>query len=125
MELHLIFLGVLGLLMGFVGSVSGGSGVFGVPTMLALGLPPINVLALNRLSDIGVVSGAFRNYHGADTVNWRLACMAAVPMAIGSFVGARLVSSLSDAMVRSLVLMGVAVGIFLLVRGTREVATGG
>lgn len=71
--MELLLLAILGLVMGFVTSVSGGAGVFAVPTMLAFGIPPINALTLNRFSDVGVVFGAANNYWKAKVVDWSLA----------------------------------------------------
>lgn len=54
--------------MGLVTSISGGAGIFAVPTMLAFGIPPIGALALNRMSDVGVVTGALRNFWKAKII---------------------------------------------------------
>lgn len=115
MEIFLI--SVLGLVMGFVTSVSGGAGVFAVPTMLAFGIPPISVLALNRMSDVGVVFGALKNYW--KVVNWKLALKIFPFLAVGSYLGANFVIRMDPAHLHSLILFGVVVGMIFLVKPAR------
>ena len=105
---------ILGLLMGLISAISGGSGVFGVPIMLALGMSPFNVLALNRMSDVGVVFGALRSYHRSHNIDWKLALGVAVPMALGSFIGSKAVLGIPVENLRWIILGGVLVGIVLL-----------
>lgn len=114
--MELLFIAILGLVMGIVTAISGGAGVFAVPTMLAFGIPPVNVLALNRTSDIGVVFGALKEYVASKSIDWKLAIIIAVPMGIGSFIGANVVVRLPESLLRYIILGGVFVGIFFLLR---------
>lgn len=114
--LEYVLIAGLGLLMGIVTSISGGAGVFAVPTMLAMGLPPVNVLALNRLSDLGVVTGAFKNYQKSKSVDWKIAFLAALPLTIGSFIGANLVVGIPEEKLNWVIIFGVFVGIFFLIK---------
>lgn len=114
--MELLLIGLLGLVMGIVTSISGGAGVFAVPTMLAMGIPPVNVLALNRMSDVGVVSGALKKYHQSKNINWKLAIIAAIPMGIGAFAGANFVIQIPKEWLNYIILGGVIVGIFFLLK---------
>lgn len=105
--------------MGFVTSVSGGAGVFAVPTMLAFGIPPVNVLALNRMSDVGVVLGAFRNYLKAKVIDWSLVFKAIPFLALGAYLGANAIVGLSDKTIKSIVVIGVIVGMTFLMKPAR------
>jgi len=115
---EIILVAVLGLIMGIVSAISGGSGVFAIPTMLAFGLPPVNVLALNRMSDVGVVFGALRGYHKAKSIDWKLAGIIVIPLAIGSFIGASIIVKINEDILRYIILFGVGIGIFLLLKKT-------
>lgn len=59
---------VLGLLFlvaslaGFIDSIAGGGGLLTVPALLAVGLPPINALATNKLQGVFGSFGAFLHY---------------------------------------------------------------
>src|SRR3989338_4064084 len=118
-EIILIFF--LGLLMGLINAISGGAGVFAVPTMLAFGIPPVNALALNRVSDAGTVTGALNGYLKSKSIDWNLAFMIMAPLVIGSFVGTITVVNLPDTILRFVVLAGVFVGIFFLLGKARPV----
>lgn len=114
MEIFLI--SILGLVMGFVSAISGGSGVFGVPVMMAMGLPTVSVLAINRMSDVGVIVGALHNYNKSKSIDWKLAFYAMIPLGIGSYIGANISLSVSEEVLRYIILVGVAVGIFFLLK---------
>jgi len=114
--MEFIFISILGLLMGIVTSISGGAGVFAVPTMLAFGIPPINTLALNRISDLGVVTGALKKYKQSRSIDWKLAFILMVPLGIGSFVGASIVVRMQEELLHYIILVGVFVGILFLLK---------
>ncbi|MFA6255447.1 MAG: TSUP family transporter [Patescibacteria group bacterium] len=114
--MELLLVGLLGLLMGIVTSISGGAGVFAVPTMLAFGIPPINVLALNRASDVGVVLGALKKYSHSKNIYWKLAIIAAIPLGIGSLLGSIFVINIPKQALNYVILLGVIVGIFFLLK---------
>ncbi len=119
--MELIPLALLGFVMGIVTSISGGAGVFAVPTMLAFGIPPINVLALNRMSDVGVVFGALHKYNRSKSIDWKLASLAAIPLAIGALIGANVIINISDHLLNYIILIGVFVGIFFLLKPIKQV----
>lgn len=114
--MEFIFVGILGLVMGTVSSICGGSGVIGVPAMLAFGFSPINTLALNRISDIGVILGAAKKYQDSKSIDWKLALIIMIPMAIGSFIGAKIIVSIPEEILRYIMLVGIFVGIFFLLK---------
>jgi uncharacterized protein len=120
--IEIILISILGLVMGIVSAICGGSGVFGIPIMLAFGIPPINVLALNKTADVGVVLGALRGYHKSKSIDWKLAAIITIPLTIGSFLGASIVVKLPDVILKYVILVGVFVGIFLLLKKTQPQA---
>lgn len=103
--------------MGFITAVSGGAGVFAVPTMLAFGIPPVGVLALNRMSDVGVVLGALRNYW--KIVDWKLAFKVFPFLAVGSYIGAKVVINMSEKDLQMIIPVGVVIGMIFLVKPAR------
>lgn len=117
--MEFIFIGVLGLVMGTLSSICGGSGVIGVPMMLALGFSPINTLALNVASDIGVISGAIKKYQDSKNIDWKLALIIMFPMVVGSFLGAKVITSLPENILKYVIVVGIFVGIFFLLKKPR------
>ena len=105
--------------MGIVSATSGGSGVFGIPVLLAFGIPPINTLALNRMSDVGVEFGALWNYHKSKNIDWKLASIIMFPLAIGSFFGAKAVLLIPENFLKFIIIFGVFMGIFFLLKPVR------
>jgi len=118
--MELFILPLLGLVMGFVTSISGGAGVFAVPTMLALGIPPINVLALNRTSDVGVVFGAFRKYYHSKNIDWKLVLPMSILLGVGALVGSNFVVNIPKYLLNYIILVGVVVGIIFLLKPTKQ-----
>lgn len=119
---EILAIGALGFAMGVVTSISGGAGVFAVPTMLAFGIPPINTLALNRTSDFGVVLGALRGYWKSKNVDWKLAFIIMLPLGIGSFIGASVIVKIPASFLNPIIIGGVLVGIFFLLKPVRPKA---
>lgn len=95
-------------------SISGGGGVFAVPTMMAFGLPPLTTLALNRISDVGVLIGAIRNYMKIPEFNLKLVFVCVVPLLIGAFIGVNFSVNASPTVLKYFILGAVFIGIILL-----------
>lgn len=117
---ELIFISALGFVMGIVNAISGGGGVFAVPILMALGVPTINVLALNKASDLGTITGALRNYHKSDAVDWKLALYAILPLGIGSALGSYIMIGLPEYIRQYVIIAGVLAGIYFLLRPPSE-----
>lgn len=75
------------------------------------------------MSDVGTVFGALRGYHKSKSIDWKLALIIMIPLAIGSFIGASAVVRLPEEILRYVILMGVFVGIFFLLKKTEQKAT--
>ena len=56
---------------GFIDSIAGGGGLLTVPALLFAGIPPINVLATNKLQSVLGTSIACGNYWRAGLIEWR------------------------------------------------------
>lgn len=70
-KMEILLLSIFGLILGFVNAISGGGGIFALPLFLALGLSPVNALALNLISDVGVVFGVMHNYYRSKEISWK------------------------------------------------------
>lgn len=111
-----LIIGGLGVAMGIMNAISGGAGVFGVPAMLLFGISPLNTLALNKISDIGMIAGAIRNYHTSKNIDWKLAILVMAPLVIGSIIGANLIVHMAEESMKIVIVLGVVVGIFFLIK---------
>lgn len=85
----------IAFIAGFITSIAGGGGVIFVTTALALGMPSLNALALNRVTDLGVLTGAFNNFRKAPEIPWRSIKIFTPLFLIGAIGGASFSVSVS------------------------------
>ncbi|PID69987.1 hypothetical protein CSB37_03960 [bacterium DOLZORAL124_38_8] len=119
MELYHVV--ILGFVMGVVTSICGGAGIFAVPLMIALGVPAVNVLTLNRMSDVGVVLGSLKNYIDSKSIDWSLAIKGCFIVAFGAILGVNISLWLPENILKMVILVGVSVGIFFLIKPVKRV----
>lgn len=110
----LIFLLILSFMMGFVNSITGGGGVFGVPAMIAFGLPPVDVLALNRISDLGNITGSLRNYMKVEGFDKKLAMIAIPPIICGALIGANFIVRIDEEFLDPIIIGAVLIAVVLI-----------
>jgi uncharacterized protein len=102
--------------MGFFTSISGGGGVFGIPAMIALGISPIHAITLNKISDLGVIFGSFKNYLKSNSIDWKLGIIAIFPMIIGSYLGIQYILQASSDNLQLIIIAGLLIGIFFILK---------
>lgn len=105
----------LGFAMGFVNSISGGGGVFGLPAFLMIGLPPIQALALNRIADIGSLSGALPQFLKAKLVEKKRAPILLILLLIGAILGVNVMANLLENAQRYIIFAGAVFAILLMI----------
>ncbi len=94
----------IAMIAGFITAVAGGGGVLFVTTAVAFGLDPLNALALNRLTDIGVICGSFNNFRRVPEIPTKELIKFMPLMLFGAIIGANLVVDLSDIYLRVLII---------------------
>ncbi len=93
----------LSILAGFITSVAGGGGILFVTTATAFGLDPLNAMALNRITDIGVICGSLGNYRRVPEVPLK-EIVRFIPLTLfGAVIGANFVVELSDTYLQALI----------------------
>lgn len=65
------FLFIAATLAGFIDSIAGGGGLITVPAMLAVGIPPVNVLATNKMQSISGTGTSCYRYAKAGLIDFR------------------------------------------------------
>ena len=111
-------LGVLfavALLAGFIDSIAGGGGLLTVPALLAVGVPPAQALATNKLQSVGGSLSAslyFIRRRAVDLNDQKLTILLAL---IGSVAGAVLVQHMrADLLRQMLPLLVIGIGLYFL-----------
>ena len=85
----LMMMGVY-LIAGMVDSVCGGGGLFTVPALMSVGLPPHMVVGTNQASLVlGNVTAIYK-YNKQGKIDWKIALLAIPPSVLGAFMGAKL-----------------------------------
>lgn len=79
------------LLAGFIDSIAGGGGLLTVPALLAVGLPPAQALATNKLQSVGGSFSASLYFIRRGAVNLKQQKLTIALTLVGSMLGAILV----------------------------------
>lgn len=87
---------IIGFLAGYVDAVAGGGGMLQVPVLLLSGMPPVMVLATNKMVSIFGTAMAILKYGLSKKINWHVIKIAIVACLVASFIGSQLVMQLSS-----------------------------
>ncbi len=101
---------------GFVDAIAGGGGLLTVPAMLFAGIPPINVLATNKLQSAMGTSTACFNYGRKGLIDWRRNRWTVLTIFISGACGSLVVQSI-DTNILSLIVpvLLVVVAIYVMI----------
>lgn len=72
---------------GFIDAIAGGGGLLTVPAMLFAGIPPLNVLATNKLQSVMGTSMACYNFARKGMIDWRRNRLSVLAVFIGAGAG--------------------------------------
>lgn len=115
MDIMLAIMIPVAFVAGFITSIAGGGGVIFVTTALALGMPSLNALALNRITDIGVLTGSFNNYRKIPEIPWRAIKIFAPLFLIGAIGGASFAVSIADETLQAILITASIIAITLII----------
>lgn len=105
----------LAIAAGFIDSIAGGGGLLTVPALLAVGLPPAQALATNKLQGVGGSFSASWYFVRRRAVDLREQKLAIVLTLIGSMSGALLIQHLHATLLRQILpLLVIAIGLYFL-----------
>lgn len=97
----------IALIAGYVDAIAGGGGTVQVSTLLLSGLPPVSVLATNKVvSAVGTMM-AITKYASSKKIQWRLVVVCLVPCLIAAYFGSRLAIYLSSEWLQIIILVSV------------------
>lgn len=96
---------VAAFIAGYVDSVAGGGGTIQVPLLLLTGIPPISVLATNKMiAIIGTISATI-NYSARKKVIWQALAALALPCLVASILGSALALTLPGWLLEVMILI--------------------
>lgn len=94
---------------GFVDAIAGGGGLLTVPAMLFAGIPPINVLATNKLQSMLGTSTACFSYARKGHIEWKRNRLSVLLIFVGACLGAAAVQAVDTA------ILGLIVPVLLII----------
>lgn len=116
----LISLMVTGFIAGYIDSIAGGGGMIQIPVLLYCGIPPIFVLATNKIGAIGASFMASVEYAYMKKISWPIVSVAIIPCLLMSYLGSRLIIYASDTFIQWAILLTIPVAMLLLIKKTNE-----
>ena len=112
-----IFLAVMGFIAAFIDAVVGGGGLISIPTLMATGLPPIQVLGTNKACSVLGALSSFITFIRSGKVDIDLVKKLCPLSLLGSAIGVFLVRMIPSDFLRPLVIvMLIAVAIYSVIR---------
>ncbi|MGB9601117.1 MAG: sulfite exporter TauE/SafE family protein [Myxococcota bacterium] len=104
-SINFILLIILIFLGGFVDSIAGGGGIITLPAYFAFGIPPYIALGTNKFSGFFGTLFASIKYLRNNAVNIRIAIIATISSIIGSAIGSKVATLMSEEIIHYVVLI--------------------
>lgn len=87
------------------GTLIGGASLITIPLLIVLGLPPQIAIGTDRFGVIGIGCAGLYKFCRKGIVDFRLSMLMAVPTFLGSILGANLVFSISENVLRIIIIL--------------------
>jgi len=112
---------ITGLVAGYIDSIAGGGGMIQVPVLLFVGIPPIFVLAANKMASLfGTLMASIR-YAASKKISWKIVSIAIIPCLVASYVGSSLVMFISDSIIQWAILLAIPIALVFLLKKSKEI----
>lgn len=95
----------IAILAGFITAIAGGGGVVFITSAVALGIEPLNALALNRITDIGVLAGSFNSFRKVPNIPIKTIKILAPIFLFGAIFGASFAVSIPQDILRIIIIV--------------------
>ena len=87
------------------GTLIGGASLITIPLLIVLGLPPHVAIGTDRFGMIGIGCAGLYKFWRKGIVDWRLSLLMAVPTLLGTVLGANLVFSISENILKIVIIV--------------------
>ncbi len=105
-----------GFIAGYIDSIAGGGGMIQVPVLLYSGIPPVFVLATNKVAGLfGTLMAAIK-YATSKKISWKIVFIAIIPCLIASYIGSSLVMFVNDKIIQWAILLSIPLALFFLLK---------
>jgi len=119
--LWIIIFIITGFVAGYIDSIAGGGGMVQVPVLLLSGIPPVFVLATNKIAGLFGVTMATIRYYLSNKISIKVVSIAIIPCLIASYIGSELVMYISDEIIQWAILISIPIALLFLFKKSSEI----
>ena len=116
----LIFI-LTGFIAGYIDSIAGGGGMVQVPVLLLSGIPPVFVLASNKMASVFGALMATIKYASSKKISWKIVAIAIIPCLLASYIGSKLVMFLNDEIIQWAILISIPIAMITLFKKSSKI----
>ena len=112
---------ITGFIAGYVDSIAGGGGMIQVPVLLYSGIPPVFVLATNKMASLFGTLMATIKYFLSKKISIRVVSIAIIPCLLASYLGRSLVMYIPDYIIQWAILIAIPIALIFLLKKSSKI----
>ncbi len=113
---------ITGFVAGYIDSIAGGGGMIQVPVLLYSGIPPVFVLATNKMASLFGTLMATIKYFLSKKISFKVVSIAIIPCLLASYVGSKLVMYIPDYVIKWAILIAIPIALFFLLKKSKNIS---
>ncbi|QKE28079.1 sulfite exporter TauE/SafE family protein [Arcobacter acticola] len=112
---------ITGFIAGYVDSIAGGGGMIQVPVLLYSGIPPVFVLATNKMASLFGTLMATIKYFLSKKISIRVVSIAIIPCLLASYLGSSLVMYIPNYIIQWAILIAIPIALVFLLKKSSKI----
>ena len=112
---------ITGFIAGYIDAIAGGGGMIQVPVLLYSGIPPVFVLATNKMASLFGTLMATIKYAVSKKISWKVVSIAIIPCLVASYIGSKLVMFLPDTVIQWAILISIPIALLFLLKKSNTI----
>jgi len=117
----IIIFTITGFIAGYIDAIAGGGGMIQVPVLLYSGIPPVFVLATNKMASLFGTLMATIRYFLSKKISLKVVSIAIIPCLVASYIGSELVMFLPDYIIQWAILISIPIALIFLLKKSKEI----
>lgn len=117
----IIIFTITGFIAGYIDSIAGGGGMIQVPVLLYSGIPPVFVLATNKMASLFGTLMATIKYFLSKKISLKIVSVAIIPCLIASYIGSELVMFLPNHIIQWAILISIPIALLFLLKKSNKI----
>ncbi len=120
--LWIIIFMITGFIAGYIDSIAGGGGMIQVPVLLYSGIPPVFVLATNKMASLFGTLMATIKYFLSKKISLKVVGVAIIPCLLASYVGSKFVMYIPDYVIKWAILIAIPIALIFLLKKSKDIS---